>query len=265
MQKLSSGDHYGRHEFAIYVENLSELSGVNCPSVSLADGSAFEIRSHDTVCRIGSVLRLRSGDSCVLFDRSVHVGFTCGEVTNKKISGTIEFVRENIVLSPVINCIVPVLKRDAMEQVIYSLTEVGASCIVLVKTERVQRKFGGEKELERLRRIIISAAEQSKNFSFPTIEPPKDLELVMKDLDCLGRVCFDVAGRPLWDVASTLREHKDGHSISLVVGPESGLSKSELAMLVTHGFITCKLTPTTLRAHQAAAFATAAMRSLVSD
>ena len=67
-----------KHIFALYVEQLSLL-------VAAKTGGDVVILEDKRVChRIMQVLRLQSGDVCILFDSTIHVRFLIQELAGKK-------------------------------------------------------------------------------------------------------------------------------------------------------------------------------------
>ena len=59
----------------------------------------------------------------------------------------------NTILQPHITVLLPLLKRDDLDTVLYSLVEMGVNTIQLMITKKVQRKWGKEKEYDRLQRV----------------------------------------------------------------------------------------------------------------
>ncbi len=70
-------------------------------------------------------------------------------------------------------------------------------------------------------------------------------------------------GKPVWDTLSRLRKQHPEQLI-LLVGPEGDLTAQEKTELDEHSFERMALTPTILRAPQAAFFLTAIFRSVFS-
>ena len=71
-----------QHEFALYFPDLKEQK-----EIIFID--------HDQVRRIGSVLRLKAGDSVMLFSWQQHALFTVQEITHKKVKGSLGQLQTN--------------------------------------------------------------------------------------------------------------------------------------------------------------------------
>lgn len=245
-----------KHEFALWVESLSLLVQKKDvgDTVIFSDAHVFH--------RMVNVLRLRSGDSCIFFDREVFIKAAIVALSGKKqISVIIKEKQQSIALRPHITFLLPLLKRDDLESALYALTEVGVNTIQLISTQKSgNQSFKGDKE--RINRIVISAAEQSKNFAYPEIKAPISLQAALQEYrDITTKLFFDPEGKKFFDVMDSLYHTKVEH-ILLLVGPEGDLHEEEKKMIQTHNFIFCALTPTILRATQAAALAAGFVRSL---
>lgn len=135
------------------------------------------------------------------------------------------------------------LKRDATDLVVQKATELGASVLLPVITERTN---AGRVNETRLAAIATEAAEQSERLTVPVVQPPRRLEHVLADWP---------ADRPLF--AAIERAEAPGvrpcrTACGLLVGPEGGFSNPELDGLRRHPFLAVvSLGPRILRAETA--------------
>lgn len=248
-----------KHEFAICVELLSSL--IKDKKVE----DTIILSDEKLVHRIKQVLRLERGNTCILFDRFVHISVSITAFIGKKnISFVIVSIKDNIVLYPAVTFLLPLLKRDDFESALYALAEVGVSTIQLVFTQKTMQQWNSERDWDRANRILIAAAEQSKNFIYPELKNPisvADTLHLYKD-DKAVKIFFDAAGKKLFDIIPILHESK-GKNIVLFIGPEGDLVLEEKKMIQANNFIFCALTPTIIRAVQAAAIGAAFIRSIL--
>ncbi len=246
-----------QHEFALYYPNLTNL-------IDRVTEKIIKVEDSDLVHRIERVLRLKKAEEFVLFDRHNHAKCVLEQFENRKtISIQLLEVAPNRVIAPEITVWLPILKRDDLEEAIYSLVELGVNSINLIQTDKVQRAWGGAKELERLQRIIIAASEQSKNYAYPELKTPSSFN----DFIRVKRekiIFFDVNGKPLLDVMRQLHDQKPSQ-LDIIIGPEADLSAEEKNALVDVSAVSCALTPTILRARQAVAVGVGAIRSTISN
>jgi 16S rRNA (uracil1498-N3)-methyltransferase len=135
------------------------------------------------------------------------------------------------------------LKRDATDLVVQKATELGASAIMPVMTERTNAARVNE---ARLTAIAIEAAEQSERLTVPVVHAPRRLAAVLDD--------FPSDRRLFVAVERSDAPHLRGCSApaALLVGPEGGFSPSELDGFGQYPFAVCvNLGPRILRAETA--------------
>lgn len=237
----------GAHQFAFYVFNL-----VNC----FQSKKIIEIRDIDLVHRIVRVLRLSVADKVVLFDREQHIHVEIIDIDKRQVLLSIIEQNKNIMLQPSIIYLLPLLKKDALQDAVYSLVEVGVTRIQLVVTAKSRQSITG-KEFERLQKAAIAAAEQSKHYTIPEITvAEKLLDLVPTISQDQHNIVFDLHGESFFQVRNVTKDS----TVCLLVGPEGGLTKDELHDLQYYNFVSCMLTPTVLRAVQAVPLSAALFR-----
>lgn len=238
------------HEFALFYSELScELE---------KDQTTLRIDNKEIVHRVNHILRLNPEDRLVLFDKEIHVQAKITSINKKELNFIIISCEQNKVLAPHIIIQLGLLKRDALEDAIESLTVLGVNEVQLFISERVNRKWGGEKELERLERLMIAAAEQSKQFVLPQLHTPISFDLALKTNSDQAVFCDPVGNSFLEFVV----EHKNLSSIKILIGPEGDLAENEKEILKKENYQFCRLTPTILRAELAATLAVGIIRSI---
>ncbi len=256
-----------KHEFALYYDKLTAQ-----PSISVMAGISLQkniahkqliLTDQEIIHRITRVLRLQEGEQLVLFDHQHNALVELGISGKKELITHVLAVNTNTSLKPSITFFLPLLKREAFDSALYSLVEIGINTIQLVTTEKTQRPLTPH-ELERAERTMISAAEQSKNFNFPKLETPITfVQCIQKFQKEPGlKIFFDPEGIPLIDQIDMVRKNKPS-MLSLMIGPEADLTSTEKQQLKEAGVVFCALTPTILRACQAAALSGAIFRSIL--
>lgn len=257
--KTASKTHKEKHEFALHISSLSSLVAQCAP------GDSLMLTDEAVVHRIRSVLRLKEKDRCVFFDRHIRVfSEICDFIGKKQIRCTLLSKEANTILSPSLTFLLPVLKREDFESALYSLTEVGVTTIQLVVTHKTHGTASSftQKDLERAQRIIIAAAEQSKNFAYPDLKFPIPLSQIIHKQLSMTRLFFDQKGNSLFPIAESLQRERP-HDIVLLIGPEGDLNSEEKEMVLSNNFVACSLTPTVLRSVQAAALGAGLIRALL--
>jgi 16S rRNA (uracil1498-N3)-methyltransferase len=246
------------HEFAFFWSDLSErFAHYNI-------GGLIVITDKDLVHRITKIIRLQPDEQFILFDRTLHVQCTLHDIPDKKtIHCRLEKKEAHRVIKPEIKILLPLLKREALHEALYSAVELGATEVCFVLTDKVHRKWGGDHEFERLHNVMIAAAEQSKNFTLPTLGVPIILSDILKSLQSkdASRIFFDPEGQRSLEVIQQLSN--PNNSIVLLLGPEGDLTTDEKKMVKQSGFLSVALTPTILRAQQALVVGLGLFRSLI--
>lgn len=229
------------HEFALFYNETFKV------------GTTF-IADQDLIHRIMHVLRMKQHDTIIVFNKKQSAQFLFDQITSKKITGTLSHIKNTASVNPSITLLLPVLKKEALSEAIYGVVEVGVSSIQLIITEKVQRKWQGQKELDRLQRVIIAAAEQSKNFALPQLLAPLSFQDMLISYKDKKIVCADPDGKLLMNVKK--------EDVAVIVGPEGGLTDKELSQLKRQNIEFYRLTSTILRARQAAILFVGFLRSI---
>ncbi len=253
---MNKKNEHAEHEFAFYYP-VTSTEVVNAYKAQ----QLYQIDDKTLCHRITSIVRLAKGESFILFDEQNHAECTIAEA-NKKIVISCDRVDKNKQLEPSIIFLLPILKREAFQEAIYSLAEMGINEIQPVMTAKMQRQIQFDTEKERLERIMYAAAEQSKHFAVPTINKPLSFDQIPSAIKIQNNcsLFFDPAGHPLADIVDSCK--KQTH-FTLMIGPEGDLTSEEKSKLKEWGFTFCALTPTILRAQQAAVVAAGIIRSLI--
>jgi len=242
------------HQFALYYPQLDSILG------GKKQGSTFQLQDSEIIKRIVNVLRLVESESVLLFNKQTQWVVLIVSIEKKYITCTIEKITHAKEITPHITFLLPLLKRDSLEQAVYNLVELGINTIQLVSTQKTQNKLAGQKELERLERICISACEQSKQFNVPAILPPIPLSQATATKYTALCIYADPEGQKLQTIIYEVENNRK--PIILMVGPEGDLTQDEKLLLQNNLFHFCALTPTILRSWQAASLLTGIVRSL---
>ncbi len=250
-----------RHTFAIFFDGLSvSARGAH-------RGSTFRIADRDLAHRVLRVLRLTPQDELILFDTKKSVTARLDEVAPSRktqLQLVVEEVIELTPLTPKVTLAPALLKREDFAQILRLATVLGANSVVPLLTEKVQRKWGSEKEREKLLKATIAGAEQSKQLVMPRLYEPKSLRAYVTSLakeENVKKIFLAMDGVPLLSVLQEIATEKPAH-IVIVCGPEGGLTADDRSLLLRAGFIRVALTPTVLRSVEANALALGAVRSI---
>ncbi len=151
-----------------------------------------------------------------------------------------------------IELLAPIPKGSRLSWMVEKSTEVGASAIRLLRTERGPRKIGVG-TLARLRRVAIAAVEQSHRSVVPKISGPHGFDELPELLRSLPERWVLQPG------AESAEAKAAGERAALLVGPEGGWAPDELQRLEELACRPLDLGPTVLRIETAAVVGCAAL------
>ncbi len=155
---------------------------------------------------------------------------------------------------PPIHLLVAAVRPERLSWIAEKATELGASLLTLVVTERTQRFRANAALVPRLERVVREAAKQAEAARWPRIAGPLTLAAALRDEVSPTRLILDPSGEAF--PAALPRA-----ATTLLVGPEGGWTEPELAAALSAGWAAASLAAGKLRAETAAVAALALARS----
>jgi 16S rRNA (uracil1498-N3)-methyltransferase len=219
----------------------------------------------DAAGHIGRVLRMQVGQEVLLFDGSgAEFPAEITEVSKKNVLVNVLKRVENSCESPLNLHLGQVISRgDKMEFTIQKSVELGVNTITPLISERCGVKLDAkrfEKKLEQWQKIAISACEQCGRNIVPLIRPIMQLEeWCAEPSDALK---LNLHRRAKYSI-NTLPQPIN--KVRLLIGPEGGLSESEISMTEQYHFEETLLGPRVLRTETAALTAITALQVRFGD
>lgn len=219
--------------------------------------SEVEIIDPQIIKQIKAVLRLEKGELIILSDgkgNNAEVSIT--SLSLNKIVGTINKVDKKIKSKRKVFLYLAVLKKENFEIAVQKAVEAGVSEIIPVITERTI-KTG--LNIERLKKIILEASEQSGRSFVPTLSPILNFkDAIEKGKDAEEKIIFTPPCVENKDHRENefYTPNKEAENISIFIGPEGGFANKEIKEAMNAGYITASLGHLTLRAETAALIAT---------
>jgi 16S rRNA (uracil1498-N3)-methyltransferase len=146
------------------------------------------------------------------------------------------------------------LRKDAFEQAVKQCTELGMDRCVPFASEKSHFKDYGSGYFDRLRRVTLSAMKQSFRTTLPVVEPVCGFdELVTRLRDSDAVIVGDPDGGRLTGCPRL-------GVVTLIVGPEGGLTRGERDALSGVGSTVVSISHNRLRSETAAAALVALVR-----
>lgn len=203
-----------------------------------------------------SALRLKEGDEIMLMDGIGTFYKAVITLSTKKrcTFEVIETLPQNKDWKGHIHlAIAPTKSIDRIEWMIEKATEAGVDEITFIKSKNSERT---KINLERIKRIVISAAKQSRKPFMPIINETTDFDKLIKQQAHSAQVfiahCYiEFPKRPL---ISLLEERPDTPT-TILIGPEGDFSTDELQKAQAEGCISIDLGSSRLRTETAGLYA----------
>lgn len=230
-----------------YVDAVPEVGGL-----AVVDG--------DEGFHAATVRRIRPGEELDLSDGAGTLAHCVIEDAVKgRLTARVLSVTEVPAATPTVTVVQALPKSERSELAIELATEAGADAFVAWQSERCVARWDGaakvEKGLRRWSAVARSAARQSRRPYVPSVSGPvSTAELVASTGGGVTLVLHESAEVALRDVISPSTE-----AVTLIVGPEGGITDGEVAALVAAGAVAVRLGPSVLRTSTAAAVALGAL------
>lgn len=209
--------------------------------------------------QISRVLRLKTGTDILLLDDQgfEYLARLCEVQASQCTATIIEKRTASGEPATRLTLIIGLTQREKFEMILQKCTEVGVSTFVPVISSRtlIQKPRDVEDKYPRWKKIIQEAAEQSHRGHIPTLEPVikiDDALKMMNQKDSLKIVLWEDENKTTLKNALQSCQKRD---ITIIIGPEGGLSVEEVAAAQRSGFMPATLGRRILRMETAAILA----------
>ncbi len=220
----------------------------------------------DVANHLVRVMRLREGESCVLFNGDGQdYSATLVELGKRNAQVRIDAVQalhNESALS--ITLLQGIARGEKMDLILQKATELGVHAIVPVNAERTEVKLDAaraEKRLAHWNSVVISACGQSGRARVPSVAAPQTLLEAARNVPVEAlKLTLDPLGEHR---LSTLSAAPGG--VVIAIGPEGGWSPRDRQALKEAGFQGLQLGPRILRTETAGLAAIAAVQARLGD
>ncbi len=199
---------------------------------------------------LSKVLRMQEGRELIVFNGQGGEYFAqITEIGKKHVSIQLnQFVTDNRQSPLDLHLAIGISRGERMDWVLQKATELGVTQIIPLMTERTEVKIKGEKQdkkMQHWQQIIVSACEQCQRNLLPILQEPQAIDGWLKTVTT--------------DCRFVLHHRKDQglsispvpKSVTLLIGPEGGLSEEEIALAENAKFQSLRLGPRVLRTETA--------------
>ena len=163
-------------------------------------------------------------------------------------------------------------KSQKMDLIVQKGTELGVTEFIPTITHRVDVKLKGEfKKLERLNRIALEAAKQSKRSIIPKVSEPIEFDDVLEKISSLDLLIVPYENANNFGIKTLINELRKENNIDniknigIFVGPEGGIEEYEIERLKDKGAYIVTLGKRILRTETAGFVAASLIQYELSD
>lgn len=163
-------------------------------------------------------------------------------------------------------------KSQKMDLIVQKGTELGITEFIPTITHRVDVKLKGEfKKLDRLNRIALEAAKQSKRSIIPKVLEPIEFDGVLEKINSLDLLIVPYENANNFGIKTLINELRKENNIDniknigIFVGPEGGIEEDEIERLKDKGAYIVTLGKRILRTETAGFVATSLIQYELSD
>jgi 16S rRNA (uracil1498-N3)-methyltransferase len=212
----------------------------------------------DQAAHLARVLRAEPGQ---IFDVVANGFLHRSEITSVSDSEVVFTLHEELEADAAlpVHLLLAVFKFDHLEWGIEKATELGAERITPVLARRTEKHLSqaAAKRVERWRRIVREAAQQSRRSDVPTVDDPQTLKAALQSVSAETKLLLAETEQENTIVAALQQASQQvselaSPSVALAVGPEGGWTAEEMQLFTEHGWKHVTLGPRILRAETAA-------------
>ena len=212
-----------------------------------------------------SVLRMVQGQNVILFDGRggeyrAELSYVKKGAARAKVGEFIDTDRE----SPLkIELAIGISRGERMDWIVQKATELGVTVITPLFTERCEVKLNAErleKKTRHWQQVAVSACEQCQRNTLPVIQPAVSLERYLSTTNEGLKLVLHHRSSQRLDEMRNQNNH-----VTLLVGPEGGLSEREISLANSTGFSPLSIGPRVLRTETAPLAAISIIQSLWGD
>ena len=226
----------------------------------------IQVELHAAAARhVQQVLRLKPGQHISVFDgRGGEYDAQIAGARKQVVSVEVHSFRAVDVESPLrIHLGQGLARGDRMDQAIQKAVELGVGEVTPLGTERSVIKLKAERvgrRLEHWQSVAVHAAEQCGRTQVPTVHAPVELDRWLETVQADLKVFMEpTATNALIDISPS------GSGVALLIGPEGGLTESELASASRAKFAGVRMGPRVLRTETATVVGLTALQTAWGD
>lgn len=223
------------------------------------DNNTIKLNSND-LNHIKNVMRMKENDKViVVYEEKSYICSLNKDLLSVKIE---KQFKEKTTTSSFI-AYVPLLSEEKMSFMLQHGTELGITEFIIVMYSHCKYKLNSKdygKKLNRWTKIVKEASEQCYRTDIPTVNKIIKVSEIKKD-DGVNILC-SLVNDGVKNIAEVLTAENSSDTISVVFGPEGGLSTDEEKRIENLGFTKTSLGNTVLRSETVILFIASVLKYL---
>lgn len=228
----------------------------------LTAGVAIDLPA-DAARHVGKALRLPAGAELELFN-GLGGSWAAELQFNNGVAAALpqQFSADSAASPLGVTLLQAIGRGERMDYAIQKAVELGVSAIQPIFSERTVVKLDGprlEKRMQHWRGVIASACEQCGLNVLPTLLPAQALKTALPAHEAELKLVLAPTAQ------QALQRQIAPSSVALLIGPEGGLSTTELEAAAQQGWLPWQLGPRVLRTETAGSAALAVLQSTWGD
>lgn len=209
---------------------------------------------------IKNVMRIKVGDEVIVAYEGVsYLCEFCDNLLTCKIKNIYKEKEKTQIIA-----YIPILNEDKMDFVLEKGTEMGVTKFIPVEFCQCKFKLKSdikEKKVIRWQKIVKEASEQSRRTVIPKVENIISIKNV--DTLCNVNILCSTDNKSVKHISKVLTGTNIYDTISLIFGPEGGITKEEENILIEKGFIKTTLGNRILRTETVIIFVCSVIEYLI--
>ena len=121
------------------------------------------------------------------------------------------------------------IKKNPLDMMIQKATELGIQKFIPILSER---SIVRDINIQRVKKIIVEASEQSNRISIPEIFKPESLKTFLKNFPKNGNLIFCDINSINSELKNSLLKQNNKNPICILIGPEGDFSESERQSII---------------------------------
>lgn len=223
------------------------------------DNNTIKLNSND-LNHIKNVMRMKENDKViVVYEEKSYICSLNKDLLSVKIE---KQFKEKTTTSPFI-AYVPLLSEEKMSFMLQHGTELGITEFIIVMYSHCKYKLSSkdyDKKLNRWTKIVKEASEQCYRTDIPTVNQIINVSEIKKN-DGVNILC-SLVNDDVKNITEVLTAENSSDTISVVFGPEGGLSTDEEKRIENLGFTKTSLGNTVLRSETVILFIASVLKYL---